>query len=172
MRWSEIDLDKQLWTIPKEKTKSEREHDVPLSALALEILGSCPRFNAGDFVFSSTGGARPVSGFSKTKEIADAKAEEIAEETSSPAVGRWRFHDLRRTMTTMLAEIGIKPHILGAVINHSPGALHGVTAIYNRYLYLPEKQRALEAWGRKLQSIIRPEADEKVVSIRARRYRN
>ncbi len=166
MRWSEIDLDKHLWTIPKEKTKSEREHDVPLSGLAMELLGSCPRFNAGDFVFSSTGGERPISGFSKLKKVADVEAKKIAEEISAPAVERWRLHDFRRTMTTMLAEIGIKPHILGAVINHSPGSLHGVTAVYNRYQYLPEKKHALEAWGRKLETIIRPEADEKVVPLR------
>ena len=169
MRWSEIDLDKQLWTIPKEKTKSKREHDVALSGLAMEILGSCPRFNAGDFVFSSTGGSKPISGFSRIKKTADAKAKELGEKASNLTVKNWRLHDFRRTVTTMLAEIGIKPHILGGVINHSPGSLHGVTAVYNRYQYLPEKKHALEAWGRKLETIIRPEADEVVVPMRVRR---
>ncbi|MCH9050075.1 MAG: tyrosine-type recombinase/integrase [Proteobacteria bacterium] len=170
MRWPEIDLDKKRWTIPAEKTKSEREHIVPLSSLALDILEACPRFDdeheKNDYVFSSTGGSRPISGFSKLKNIIDVEAKKIAEKTSAPTVENWRLHDFRRTMTTMLAEIGIKPHILGAVINHSPGSLHGVTAIYNLYEYLPEKKHALEAWGRKIGSIIRPEADEKVVPIR------
>ncbi len=166
MRWSEIDLDKKLWTIPKEKTKSEREHDVALSELAFEILGSCPRFNAGDFVFSSTGGSRPISGFSKAKKIADAKAKDIAENDSRAPVEHWRLHDFRRSMTSMLAEIGIKPHILAAVLNHSPGTLHGVTAVYNRYQYGPEKAHALDAWSNKLTSIIRPKDDKKVVALR------
>jgi integrase len=59
MRWSDLDLDKQVWTLPPELTKNKREHVVPLSPALVGILTSLPKI--GTFVFSSTGGKRPLS---------------------------------------------------------------------------------------------------------------
>ena len=50
-RWSEIDLEKKLWTIPSERMKAGAVHLVPLSDMAVAILQSLPRFKRGDFVF-------------------------------------------------------------------------------------------------------------------------
>ena len=47
-------------------------------------------------------------------------------------------------------------------MNHAEG---GVTKIYRRYAYLPEKRRALDAWARKLESILRPVDDDNVVRL-------
>ncbi len=65
MKWAEIDRDNALWVIPGERTKSGREMEVPLSSLALEILDTLPQFADGGtaFVFTTTSGRRPVSGF-------------------------------------------------------------------------------------------------------------
>ena len=64
-RWSEIDRAKRLWTVPKARMKSEREHIVPLSALALEVLER-RALGTGDVVFSGWSGS-PVgySNFAK-----------------------------------------------------------------------------------------------------------
>lgn len=64
MSWQEIDFTSGLWTIPRERTKNDRAHEVPLSPAARAILEPLPRL--GSFVFSTTGGT-PISGFGKVK---------------------------------------------------------------------------------------------------------
>jgi len=61
MTWNEVDLDKGLWTIPLERMKGEAAHEVPLAPAAVEVLRGMPRWS-GEYVFSTTGGKRPISG--------------------------------------------------------------------------------------------------------------
>jgi integrase len=153
MRWSEVT--DGLWTIPKERAKSDRANAVPLSAVAKEILESVPQFS-GDYVFSGTSGKRPVSGYSNAKQ----RAEKMCDLES------WTLHDLRRTVATQMAGLGISGEVIGRVLNHAP---RGVTAqVYNKHSYLPEKTRALEAWGRKLQTLTGSAQDDKVVDLAGR----
>ena len=152
MRWADVEPESKLWTIPREQTKADRAHEVPLSPLALEILEALPRFS-GPYIFTTMGGERPVSGFSKGKK----GLEELSGLTD------WRLHDLRRTGATNMARLGVPGSTIGRVLNH---AQRGVTAIYDRHSYLPEKHHALDIWSSKLASIIRPTDDEKVVPLR------
>ena len=92
----------------------------------------------------TTNGRTPVSGFSKFKSMLDA---EIVE--SEP----WRLHDLRRTAVTHMAELGVLPHVIEAVVNHVSGHKGGVAGIYNRAVYMPEKIAALERWADHVASI-------------------
>ena len=63
----------------------------------------------------------------------------------------FRIHDLRRTMATGLAELGISRTVIGKVINHKGiSGDNSVTAIYDRYDYLEEKREALETWNKSL----------------------
>jgi integrase len=140
-----------VWTIPKDETKGNRTHEVPLSPLAMEVLTTLPRF-ADNYVFSTTGGAKPISGYSKIKNRADKLV----------GVEDWRLHDLRRTLGTGLASLGIPVSTISRVLNHKEG---GVTKIYNRYGYMSEKRIALETWARKIESLIRPTPDN-VVELR------
>ncbi len=166
MKWADVDFEHSIyeerggvqvkvgtaavWTLPREKTKGDRQHEVPLSALAVEVLQSMPRI--GEYVFT-TRGDRPISGYSKFKQRAD---------SLSGIEADWRFHDLRRTAGTGMASLGIPPGTISRVLNHKEG---GVTKIYNRYGYLPEKRRALDTWARKVESLIRPAAAN-VVELR------
>ena len=143
MRWQDVDLEKALWTLPKEATKTGRVHDVPLSGPALDILTSLPRFE-GPFVFTTTSGARPISGFSKMKLALDGEEKKIAD---------WRIHDLRRTAATMMAKAGVPPHVLAAILNYTPGSTQGVTMIYNRFRYESERRDALEKWAEHVLSL-------------------
>ena len=59
-KWDEIDLAKKLWTIPAPRMKSNRQHIVPLSELAVRVLEQRLKVRTGDFVFSGPVG-RPVS---------------------------------------------------------------------------------------------------------------
>jgi len=144
MEWAELDLDKRRWTIPSERAKNGKAHVVHLSELAIEVLTSAPR--VGELVFT-TNGKTPVSGFSKVKERLDRHL--IG---SAP----WILHDLRRTATTGMAQLNIAPHVVDKILNHTAGTIRGVAATYNRFQYLPERQAALEAWGRYVESLIRP----------------
>src|SRR5215218_5756951 len=47
----------------------------------------------------------------------------------------WRLHDIRRTVAARLAELGVQPHVIEAVLSHVSGHKAGVAGIYNRALY-------------------------------------
>lgn len=143
MRWSDIDFANKTWTIPREVAKNDRTHEVPLSDLALEIIESVPRVGDHDLIFSTTG-RTAVSGFSKAKKVCDTTA----------SVFEWRTHDLRRTCASGMARLGIHPHVVEKILNHSSGTISGVSAVYNRYAYDDEKRSALELWSNHLQLLI------------------
>ena len=71
----------------------------------------------------------------------------------------WTLHDLRRTAATRMADLGVMPHVIEAVLNHISGSKSGVAGTYNRSLYEPEKRRALELWA---EHVARCAADQKV----------
>jgi integrase len=159
--WVEIDLDKELWTLPGKRMKGNMPHEVPLSPLAKELVLSLPRFGgskASNFVFSTTSGTRPISGFSKIKERIDAL---IEQELGAPLPG-WRFHDLRRTMRTHLGGLPVPSDVAERVIAHRQG---GVRAVYDLHRYRDEKRRALELWSARLKEIVEPAPTSNVVQL-------
>ena len=166
MAWTEVDLDKRTWTIPRHKTKNDREHEVQLSEGAESILRSLPRRSA--LVFTTTL-KTPVSGFSKSKLRLDAamlaaKRAELGIRKDDGISG-WTLHDLRRTATTGMARLKIPPHVVDRILNHTGGTISGVAAVYNRFEYLEERRAALEAWGRYVDGLITP-APANVVALR------
>ncbi len=148
MRWSEIDETRALWTIPGERAKNGRAHEVPLSSPALDTLRSVRRVEDIDLVFT-TNGQTPISGFSKAKLRLDRDSGVGLTERDD-----WRVHDIRRSVTTFLAEMGIAPHVVDKLLNHVSGSIRGVAAVYNRHGYTEERRRALDAWANRLAAII------------------
>jgi integrase len=145
MRWQDLDLENRVWIVPKELNKAGRRHEVPLSDLAMEIIEGLPRVGDGlVFPARKVGSANPVSGFSKIK----ARLDQLS------GVENWRVHDLRRTAASGMARLGHPPHVVAAVLNHSPGSTQGITAVYNRHKYSDEKRAALDAWSREIERII------------------
>lgn len=142
MRWSEVDLEKAIWTIPAKRAKNATLHVVPLAPLVVELLRAAPRFLQSDLVFT-TNGRTAVSGFGRVKRRLDSQVQ---------AEG-WRFHDLRRTVATNLAMSGVSPHVIEAVLNHKTGIVSGVAAIYNRHTYLDEKRAALDLWSQHIREL-------------------
>jgi integrase len=134
LQWSEIDLKRKLIVLAPERTKNSRQHEIPLSQQALVILQRQPRRNATDFVFGSKRGFNDWSG---SKAVLDA----------SVRIALWRLHDLRRTCATGMAELGVQPHIIEAVLNHVSGHKGGVAGIYNRARYEGEMRGALQRWA-------------------------
>jgi integrase len=140
MQWNEVSGD--LWTIPREKVKKDRAHAVPLPRAAREALNSLlelPRLANEDngYVFTTTGGKSASSNFHKVKRQLD---------TLSGVTG-WTIHDIRRTVRSKLAELGVPRDVARKVLNHEDGK---VDRIYNRHEYLSEKREALERWEKML----------------------
>jgi integrase len=129
MDWNQVDLSRGVWTAP---TKAGRLHPLPLSPLALELLGE-----------QGTGRVFP------TRPNWARLADEIRLGPGVPP--DFRFHDLRRTAATRMAELGVKREVVDAVLDHAAG---GVTGIYQRYGYLEEMRSALALWGQRLAMIV------------------
>ena len=147
LRWDEIKDDQIV--LPPERTKNSRSHIVPLSDPARAILAAQSRRGNREFVFGMTR-TNPFSGWGKCKDTLD---EAIAKNTGKP-LPHWTPHDLRRTAATVMAEIGIQPHVIEAVLNHVSGHKAGVAGIYNRASYEAEKRTALCCWAAHLGAII------------------
>jgi integrase len=146
MERTEIDLARRTWTIPARRAKNGTEHEVALSALAVEILINVPRI--GDrWVFTMTG-EKPVSGWSTAKAKLDRLVGEMPE---------WRLHDLRRSCATGMAKLGIRAEVCDRILNHAGGSVvKGVAAVYNRFEYLNERRTALEAWSAHIERLLAP----------------
>jgi integrase len=153
MKWSEID--KGIWSIPGARTKNKLPHVVPLSTQALSIIEAVKPIAGAGFVFTTTGDSG-VGGFSRAKERIDKKMK---------SAESWTLHDLRRSCATGMANIGVQPHIVEAVLNHVSGHRAGVAGTYNRAAYAPEKTEALQRWADHVDELVTGKP-AKVVPIR------
>ncbi len=174
MRWQDLDLDGEAprWSIPREFVKADRAHDVPLAPQLVAILKDLPR-HQGPHVLTTGDGTAPISGFTGLKRRLDKRmldlvregAEDDGDNPEKIALEPWRLHDLRRTAASNMAALGFPPHVVGAVLNHSPGGTHGITAIYVRFRYDDERRRALSAWANRLMQIVTQAPPANVVAL-------
>ena len=136
------------------RTKNGLPHDIPLSAMALEILAGVQRVPNCKYVFS-TNGRTPISGFSKLKRALDKIiTEHRAAHGVAEAIKPWRLHDLRRVTSTGMNGIGVLPHIVEAVLNHISGSKGSVAGTYNKAKYNPEKRASLEQWADHVRRVV------------------
>jgi integrase len=166
MALSEIDREKRLWLLPPERTKNKREHVVPLSPLALELidLALSVRSVESEYVFPSPRSAEvPINPQALTRAFIRMK--------QALEMGDVRPHDLRRTGATNLTgeALSFPRFIVSQVLNHAgdTGNSAAVTSVYDRNEYLPEKRGALDAWAVRLLEIVsdKPRVDN-VATIR------
>ena len=157
MRWPDIDMASAWWTIPPQYSKNALAHRVPLSLTALEIVREMQdRAGGFEWVFPSPGFKGPTTVLWKA-------VERIRKRSGVDFVP----HDLRRTAASrMTGDLGISRLVVSKVLNHVES---GVTAVYDRHSYDPEKRHALDAWGGRLEEIIAGEpAPDKVVELHSR----
>lgn len=140
--WREVPDDLKLLTIPPERFKQDDVHIVPLSNAACVVLAALPHF-AGDCVFSTRAGLVPIDGFSIAKKRIDAALAAALGYAPAP----WTFHDIRRTVRTGLAALGIRDEIAELAIGH---AREGIKGTYDRHKYLAERRRAFKQWAVRL----------------------
>jgi integrase len=153
LRWSEVNLDTGIMTIPGERTKNHRTLELTLPAAALEILP--PRRPGRDNVF---GKMKPFSAWSFATMVLKSRIIEREGKSLAP----WTLHDLRRTMRSGLSKLGVQPHIAELVINHVKS---GVEAIYDRHKYQREIENALARWAEHVQGVIEGR-ESKVIPLR------
>ncbi|MCB1882559.1 MAG: site-specific integrase [Geminicoccaceae bacterium] len=151
MRWEELDFERRLWVLPGGRTKNGRGHEVPLSDQALVILQVVPHREERALLFGRRSG--PFSGWSRGKARLDRQMHEaLAPPAATPSP--WVLHDLRRTCVTGMAELGVAPHVIEAVVNHVSGHKAGVAGVYNRATYAKDKRKALQLWADHLSRIV------------------
>jgi integrase len=149
LRWSEVDWDRELIVLGPERTKNKRLHELPLSKQAMDILSHRRILQHHGGVNSIIRGGsewvwgRRFTAWSKSKEIFDRRL----------TIGAYRLHDLRRSVATHMAELGVLPHIIEAILNHVSGHRAGVAGIYNRSRYQDAMREALQTWGNYISAL-------------------
>jgi integrase len=163
---STTELEGEIWTIPAARYKTKLDHVIPLPAPARELIaGAAPEKPAKNahFVFSTTAGAKPFSGFSKAKTELDEAIARIREREGRAPMENWTLHDLRRTARTLLARAGVRDDIAERCLGH---VIKGVEKVYNRYAYLEEKRAAFEALAALVSRILNPTANVEELASR------
>jgi integrase len=147
--WPEFDREKKrILTIPPERFKSDSEHLVPLTGDAMALLETIPRWNAGDFLFSTTGGRTAINGFSYQKRKLD---NIMIGALGDIELKPWVLHDLRRTVRTRLASLKVRDEVAEMIIGHGR---KGLQRVYDQHQYVEEMREGLEAWNAKLREIV------------------
>jgi integrase len=162
-RWSEFDLDKAVWYLPAERTKTGSAIDIPLPPVAMEWLQDLERL---------AGGSKWVL---PARKMQDRMLPHIAESTLSVALAKIRhglepftIHDLRRTARTHLEALGVSPYVAERCLNHK---IKGIEGIYNRHDYFEERKAALNTWAALLVQLEHGKVN-KVVPIRRNKSHN
>jgi integrase len=149
---SELELDAKdpVWMIPGERTKNGLLHRVPLCPRAKEefarAVAASPRESRYVFPSPLPGTNEPI--------LATTVTRAMSRLVSEIKISRVSPHDLRRTVGTGLARLGVPTHVRSLVLNHSPMSRGITDAVYNRYSYDSEKREALAQWENCLCSLV------------------
>lgn len=155
MRWDEIDG--EVWTIPAARYKTGQKtgnHVIPLTSAVQSIIGEKPTdAKQRPFVFSTTGGEKPFSGYSKAKALLDKKIAALRTKTKRTLMPAWSLHDLRRTARSLMSRAGVPSDHAERVLGH---VIAGVRSVYDRHKYEEEKSDALEKLAGMIERILNP----------------
>jgi integrase len=169
------EIDGHWWTIPASRAKNGLAHRVYLTQTALSLLGGT---SGKGYIFKTAGKEDlPMTELAMNTAIRrhllwplkDAKGNPLYNKDGKPAtenrlgVDHLTPHDLRRTAATGISNLDFVDEHVDALLNHKKA---GIKRVYILNKYDKEKQMMLEAWERKLTSIITGK-ENKVISINA-----
>jgi integrase len=154
MAWSELDLEAATWTLPASRSKNHRAITLPLVPMALNIIRSVPCRAERDQLF----GSHHDKGFSNWDRAKKTLDEQMG------ILKAWNIHDIRRSVATRMADIGVQPHIIEQILNHQSGHKSGVAGIYNRSSYQREVRCALALWADHVNALVTG-GERKVVAL-------
>ena len=147
MAKAELDLSGGMWTQPGSGRKNKQMTRVPLSPLAL-ISEAIACSSDSPYVFPSPSGTGAITAHAATRALARTRG--------SIGLDHFRVHDLRRTVATGMASLGINPHTISLVLDHISVTKGTVTgAVYVKYSFDREKREALDRWAAHLEQVIR-----------------
>lgn len=135
--WSEFDDDYSKFSPSPERMKMGKPHIVWLAPIMQKMLAELPRFEGSDLVFSRDG-RRPLTGFSGLKKRLDAALE-------GSGVRPFRFHDLRRSAVTWMAENGVSSIVADRLLGHA--SMKTISPTASTYNFAAERKAALELWA-------------------------
>ena len=152
--WREFDLEARRWVLPGRRSKNGNDHITHLSDPALAILRALQpsnERNPASLLFSTTG-RTPFSNFNRpmARIIAEMSAKAGRE------IAHFTRHDLRRTLASGMAELGVSEHVVDRCLNHSSRKISGTARIYNRSEYLPARRAALDLWAKHVIGLVKP----------------
>lgn len=131
--WQEVDLDNALWTIPAERMKASKEHRVPLSKRAVELLRAMPRMAGSDFVFPAARGGQ----------LSDNAISQLLRRMKVDAVP----HGFRSTFRDWAAERTTYPqHVAEMALAHTIG--DKVEAAYRRGDLFDKRKKMMADWAK------------------------
>ncbi|WP_448247587.1 tyrosine-type recombinase/integrase [Thalassotalea agariperforans] len=161
-KWQEFDIEKQLWNMPEERSKTGVAITIPLTESVLNWLKELKVRSAGsEYVFPSRRASKRrgyISDDTLNHALAkmfgmkvDSNKEPYPNLLGNAGVKHFTVHDLRRTCRSLLAKEGVAGHIAERCLNHK---LKGVEGIYDRYDYFDERREALDLLNQVLSPII------------------
>jgi integrase len=151
MPWSEVDLDKKVWTVPANRMKAGREHRVPLSDRAVSILKQLAKLKAGDFVFAGQARSKPLSNMAMEMVLRRMKVEGAT------------VHGFRSSFRDWAGNISSFPReITETALAHVIG--DKAEQAYRRSDALEKRRKLMEAWAHYCE----PKISGNVVQIRSR----
>ena len=146
LRWSEIDLGGAVWTLPASRATNKVDHAIQLSRPAVSILRSLPRIAGSDFVFTISRRV-PVRGYGIIKHRLD---------RLMPAdIPPWVLHDVRRTVASGMAGLGVNLPVIEKLLNHVSGSFAGIVGVYQRHDFAEPKRAAMESWAQHVEALVR-----------------
>lgn len=145
MVWPEMDFAAKLWTLPGSRAKNGKEHSIPLSDAAIAILKAIPRIKGCDAVFT-VNGRNPIKGHHLVKRRLD----KLMPKETPP----WVLHDVRRTVATGMASLGVALPVVEKLLNHVSGSFAGIVGVYQRHDYAEQKRVAMELWAGHVKAIV------------------
>ena len=152
--WSEFDLEAATWRIPAARMKMKRDHLVPLSPQAVEILTELHALTGHrPYVFEATRRGRPLS----------ENTINVALRILGYTGDQMTAHGFRAMASTLLHELGWPPEVIELQLAHAQRSQ--VAAAYNRSARLPERKKMMAAWADYLDTL--KAADGNVTPIRA-----
>ena len=153
---SDVDTAAGLWRIPAANTKSGRDHLVHLPALAVALIESLPAPKGKTVALFHADPAAPAAPI--TRRAVTRALDRLLHAGAKPAtlpLAHFTPHDLRRTLRSRLADLGVLPHVAEKILAHQLG---GVLQVYDRAEYLPERAAAMAAWNEKVRELVADEA--------------
>ena len=160
---AEFDLDKAVWHLPAERTKTSAPIDIPLPKPAVECLRKLIELGcSSDYLLPARKRQERMLPHihENTLNVAMSKVKPLLGDMEN-----FTIHDFRRTARTHLAALGVDPHIAERCLNHK---IEGVEGIYNRHDYFPERREALAKWAGFLEAC-EAGKDGNVIPIRGKK---